>query len=153
MVEVLHMVVELVHTLEPVQDMDGLLERVLVVEQVQHMDGRLEKVPAVDKVQHMGDLLAQLWAVQKVRDMDILLVHLLAEEQAHKLGEVQLLVGLCFEWVRQQVERNFEYKVAVPEKDKGKVVAPAHRTGTSWVVDMVVMSREIRKHQTYSLFF
>jgi hypothetical protein len=44
MVEVLRMVVELVHTLE----------------QVQHMDGLLEQVPAVEQAQDMGILLVRI---------------------------------------------------------------------------------------------
>jgi hypothetical protein len=44
-VEVLHMVVELAHKLEQVQDMDGLLEPLLAVEQAQHMDVPLVPAP------------------------------------------------------------------------------------------------------------
>ena len=127
------MVVELVHTLGQVQDTDGQLEHIRAVEQGQDMgkDGRLEYVSVVERVQGMGGRLEHIRAVEQVRDMDILLVHLLVEEQAHKLVEAQLQVELCFEWACQQVDRYFEYKVVVPDKDKDMAVAPVHRTGTS----------------------
>jgi hypothetical protein len=41
LVEVPHMVVELAHKPEQVQDKDGLREKVPAVEQAQHMDGLL----------------------------------------------------------------------------------------------------------------
>ncbi len=120
LVEVLHMVVELVHKLE----------------QVQHMDDQLEKALAVEQAQHMVDLL----------------VPVLVEEQAHHMVSGRLQVELYFEWVHQQVGKNFGDKVVVQEQGKDKAVEQGHHMGTSLAVNIMATNMENR-HRTYSLFF